>query len=49
LGGIAVSTFHEQSAAPLTGVMAACGFAVLLTFLFAGRIPTGEDEAASAK
>lgn len=49
LGGVAISAFHEQSSAPLTGVMAACGFAVLLTFLFAGKMPSRQsDEAASA-
>lgn len=41
LGAVAVSAFHAQSSAPLTGVMAACGFAVLLCFLIAGRQPGG--------
>lgn len=43
LGGIAISVFHEQSSAPLVGVMAACGLAVLLSYLFAGRAPWAEQ------
>jgi DHA1 family bicyclomycin/chloramphenicol resistance-like MFS transporter len=44
LGGVAVSAFHAHSSAPLTGVMAGCGFAVLLTFIFSGRQPVGREE-----
>ncbi|MEX1033589.1 MAG: Bcr/CflA family multidrug efflux MFS transporter [Cellvibrionaceae bacterium] len=42
LGGVAISIFHGQSSAPLTGVMAACGLTVLLAFMFAGSAPAAE-------
>lgn len=43
LGGIAISIFHEHSSAPLTAVMAACGLAVLLSFLLAGKVPNASN------
>jgi len=39
LGGIGVSLFHTETSVALTGVMAACGFAVLLAWLIAGKGP----------
>lgn len=43
LGGVAISLFHEQSSAPLTGVMAACGFAVLLAYIWAVNAAARSD------
>ncbi|MGQ9425924.1 Bcr/CflA family multidrug efflux MFS transporter [Gilvimarinus sp. F26214L] len=42
-GGIGVSLFHEHSSAPLTGVMAACGLAVVLSYIFAGQPPVDQS------